>query len=194
MRRLIKRERERQRGRGKRAVRAWLSLTAAALLLSSCGIPSTGVVEAGEAATGIRPAYVLYFVRQDTLLGVRSRVPGTFDIGTAVALLFQGPDAVLGRKGLTTELPRLTSPVTVRVDGARVSVELPPGTEPLSRTGLAQLTCTIADARLVVSAGSGSPGGSANDTASSMKVTVTIPGVRQAEGSGETCPGSATAE
>ncbi|MEV0936235.1 hypothetical protein ACIBMX_47405 [Streptomyces phaeochromogenes] len=185
MRRLI--ERERRRGRGKRAVRAGLSLTAAALLLSSCGIPSTGVVEAGEAATGIRPAYVLYFVRQDTLLGVRSRVPGAFDIGTAVALLFQGPDAVLGRKGLTTELPPLTSPPTVRADGARLSVELPRGTEPLTRTALAQLTCTIAAARVVVDAGSSSSSGS-------TRVTVTIPGVRQAEGSGETCPGSATAE
>ncbi|MEV0554191.1 MULTISPECIES: hypothetical protein [unclassified Streptomyces] len=184
--------------RGQRAVRSGLSLTAAALLLSSCGIPSTGVVEAGEPATGIRPAYVLYFVRQDTLLGVRSQVPGTFDIGTAVELLFRGPDALLGRKALTTELPRLTSPVTLRASGARVSVTLPPGTEPLSGTALAQLTCTIADARLVVSAGSGSEGGggswSGNDTASSTKVTVTIPGVRQAEGSGEMCPGSATAE
>ncbi|MDQ1027856.1 hypothetical protein QF035_005438 [Streptomyces umbrinus] len=181
-------------GRGQRAVRSGLSLTAAALLLSSCGIPSTGVVEAGEAATGIRPAYVLYFVRQDTLLGVRSQVPGTFDIGTAVELLFRGPDAILGRKGLATELPPLRSTPTVRANGARVSVELPRGTEPLTRTALAQLTCTIADARLVVSAGSGSSGGSANDTASSTKVTVTIPGVRRAGGSGETCPGSAAAE
>lgn len=185
-------------GRGQRAVRSGLSLTAAALLLSSCGIPSTGVVEAGEAATGIRPAYVLYFVRQDTLLGVRSQVPGIFDIGTAVELLFRGPDAILGRKGLTTELPRLTSPVTVRANGARVSVELPRGTRPLTRTALAQLTCTIADARLVASAGSGSGGGgesgSGNDTASPTKVTVTIPDAPQAEGSGETCPGSATAE
>ncbi|MCZ4507582.1 hypothetical protein O3Q52_05025 [Streptomyces sp. ActVer] len=176
--------------RGRRAARSGLSLTAAALLLSSCGIPSTGVVEAGEAATGIRPAYVLYFVRQDTLLGVRSQVPGTFDIGTAVELLFRGPDAILGRKGLTTELPPLASTPTVRTDGARVSVGLPRGTEPLTRTALSQLTCTIANARLVVSAGSGGGG----DTASSTKVTVTIPGAGQAEGSGDTCPGSATAE
>ncbi|MEU9955725.1 hypothetical protein [Streptomyces sp. NPDC050982] len=178
--------------RGRRAVRSGLSLTAAALLLSACGIPSTGVVEAGEAATGIRPAYILYFVRQDTLLGVRSRVPGTFDIGTAVQLLFRGPDALLGRKGLTTELPPLAATPTVRANGARVWVELPRGTRPLTRTALAQLTCTIADAHLVVSAGSLSGGGS--DTASPTRVTVTIPGVRQAEGSGETCPGSATAE
>ncbi|MEU0642185.1 hypothetical protein [Streptomyces umbrinus] len=185
MRRLM--ERGHSRGRGQRAVRAGLSLTASALLLSSCGIPSTGVVEAGEAATGIRPAYVLYFVRQDTLLGVRSQVPGTFDIGTAVELLFRGPDALLARKGLTTELPRPAAPVTVRADGARVSVVLPRGTEPLTRTALAQLTCTIAAARVVVDAGSRSGSGS-------TQVTVTIPGVRQAEGSGETCPGSATAE
>jgi len=200
MRRLIGRGHWRWRWRGQRAARSGLSLTAAALLLSSCGIPSTGVVEAGEAATGIRPAYVLYFVRQDTLLGVRSQVPGAFDIGTAVELLFRGPEAQLGRKGLTTELPPLPSPPTVRTDGARVSVELPRGTRPLTRTALAQLTCTIADARVVVDAGSGSGSasasgrGSGSDAASSTKVTVTIPGVRQAEGSGETCPGSATAE
>jgi two-component system sensor histidine kinase MtrB len=41
--------------RGQRAARSGLSLTAAASLLSSCGIPSTGVVEAGEAATGYGP-------------------------------------------------------------------------------------------------------------------------------------------
>jgi hypothetical protein len=179
---------------GQRAVRSGLSLTAAALLLSSCGIPSTGVVEAGEAATGIRPAYVLYFVRQDTLLGVRSQVPGASDIETAVELLFRGPDALLGRKGLTTELPPLTARPTVRADGARVSVELPRGTEPLNRTALAQLTCTIAAARVVVDASPGSGSGSGSDTASSTEVTVTIPGARRAEGSGETCPGSATAE
>ena len=202
MRRLI--ERERGRGRGQRAMRSGLSLTAAALLLSSCGIPSTGVVEAGEAATGIRPAYILYFVRQDTLLGVRSQVPGAFDIETAVELLFRGPDALLGRKGLTTELPPLVSPPTVRANGARMSVELPRGTRPLTRTALAQLTCTIAAARVVVDAGSGSDSdsgsgsgsgnGSGSDTASSAKVTVTIPGARQAEGSAKTCPGSAAAE
>ncbi|MFD3381745.1 MULTISPECIES: hypothetical protein [unclassified Streptomyces] len=180
--------------RGQRAVRCGLSLTAAALLLSSCGIPSTGVVEAGEAATGIRPAYVLYFVGQDTLRGVRSQVPGTFGIGTAVDLLFRGPDALPGREGLTTELPLLTSPPAVRANGARVSVELPRGTRPLTRTALAQLTCTIADAHVVASAGSGNGGGGGDDTASSTKVTVTIPGVGQAEGSAKTCPGSATAE
>ncbi|MFC8666585.1 hypothetical protein [Streptomyces sp. NPDC057199] len=180
--------------RGQRAVRSGLSLTAAALLLSSCGIPSTGVVEAGEAATGIRPAYVLYFIRQDTLLGVRSQVPGTLDIGTAVVLLFRGPDDLLGLKGLTTELPPLTSPPTVRAEGARVSVELPRGTGPLTRTALAQLTCTIADAHLVASAVSGSGGGNDTSTSTSTKVTVTIPGVGQSEGSAETCPGSATAE
>lgn len=95
--------------RTRRPSRIALLLTTA-FLLSSCGIPETGVVEAGEPATGIRPTYVLYFVGEGTLLAVRRHVLGPGGIETAVAMLFQGPDAQERGKGMTTELPSMRTP------------------------------------------------------------------------------------
>ncbi|MEU1034823.1 hypothetical protein ABZ402_40235 [Streptomyces mirabilis] len=166
--------------RTRRSSRSALLLTAS-FLLSSCGIPESGVVEAGEPATGIRPAYVLYFVGEGTLLAVRRHVFGPGGIETAVAMLFQGPEAQERRKGMTTELPPMRYAPTVRTDGGRLSIELPERTAPLTGTALAQLVCTAADARLVETQDA--------DTASThVTVTVTGPGGWRAEGSSATCP------
>lgn len=162
----------------RRSLRPALLLTTA-LLLSSCGIPETGVVEAGEPATGIRPALVLYFVGKGTPLAVRRQDFGPVDIETAVQSVLRGPEPVELRKGLTTELPLLAATPTVRTDGARVTIELPLDTEPLTETAVAQLTCTAAAARLVM----------APDTdIASTKVTVTARGAWRTEGSAERCP------
>jgi hypothetical protein len=155
-----------------------------ALLLSSCGIPETGVVEVGEPATGIRAAQVLYFAKAGTLLGVRRQSSGPLGVQTAVERVFQGPDALERRAGLTTELPPLQTAPTVRTYGGRVSVELDRGTGPLSETAIAQLTCTIADARLVEAAGA---------EVTSTRVTVTVPGAWRTEGSSDMCPSTAGA-
>ncbi|MER7688875.1 hypothetical protein [Streptomyces sp. NPDC097610] len=154
-------------------------LFATAFLLSSCGIPETGVVEVGEPATGIRPGYVLYFVGEGTLLGVRRHVFGPGGIETAVAMLFRGPEVQERREGMTTELPPMKGAPTVRTDGGRLSIELPDRTAPLTATALAQLICTAADARLVETQDA--------DT-STTHVTVTGPGGWRAEGSSATCP------
>ncbi|MFI6340322.1 hypothetical protein [Streptomyces sp. NPDC050535] len=162
-------------------------LCTAALSLSSCGIPETGVVEAGEPATGIRPAQVLYFVSEGGPLAVRRQVPGPVGIETAVEMLFQGPDVVERRSGMITELPALTGVATVRTDGPRVSVELPWGTGPLTELAITQLTCTVADARVSSNLVPGT------DTAST-EVTVTVPDAWQAEGSSKACPSATGAE
>ncbi|WP_328495350.1 hypothetical protein OHS59_23370 [Streptomyces sp. NBC_00414] len=173
------------RGRG---IGLFGTAAAVTLLLSSCGfpstgIPSTGVVEAGEAATGILPSQVVYFLRDGNLIGVRPQA-GTLDIRTAVETLFRGPDIGGLQKGLTTELPPLSAAPTVGTDDGNVSVLLPPGTEPLTSTGLAQLTCTVNEAQLVAS-----PGTSAGSAPGAM-VSVTIPGTWHSAGSDETCPGA----
>ncbi|MHA5051357.1 hypothetical protein [Streptomyces sp. SD15] len=159
-----------------------------ALLLSSCGIPETGVVEAGEPATGIRPAHVLYFVSEGTLLPVRRQATGQFGIETAVDMVFRGPDVLERRKGVTTELPLLTVGPTVRTDGGggeRVSIELPWGTGPLTETAITQLICTVAEARLLEAPDT--------DTAS-MRVTVTVPDAWHTKGTSEACPSATSAD
>ncbi|QIY75826.1 hypothetical protein HEP84_49405 [Streptomyces sp. RLB1-33] len=160
-------------------------LLATAFLLSSCGIPETGVVEAGEPATGIRPAQVLYFVGAGNLLAVRRHAFGPGGIETAVKTLFQGPDAQERRKGMTTDLPPLRAAPTVRTDGGRLSIELPGGTAPLTGAARAQLICTAAGARLVETPDA--------DTAPTS-VTVTVPGAWHTEGTSETCPSITGAE
>ncbi|MEU9283439.1 hypothetical protein AB0D57_01600 [Streptomyces sp. NPDC048275] len=163
-------------------------LITTALLLTSCGIPETGVVEAGEPATGIRPAHLLYFVNEGTLLPVRRQATGQIGIETAVDMVFRGPDIMERRKGVTTDLPRLTVGPTVRTDGGdggRVSIELPWGTGPLTDTALTQLICTVADARLLEAPDT--------DTAS-MRVTVTVPDAWHTKATGEACPSVTSAD
>ncbi|MFF4138418.1 hypothetical protein ACFY1B_44770 [Streptomyces mirabilis] len=156
--------------RTRRPSRTALLLTTA-FLLASCGIPETGVVEAGRHRDP--PIYVLSFVGEGTLLAVRRHVLGPGGIETAVAMLFQGPDARERRKGMTTELPSMRDAQTVRTDGGRLSIELPDGTAPLTETALAQLICTAADVRLVETPDT--------DTASTH-VTVSVPVTAPAAG------------
>ncbi|WP_328437374.1 hypothetical protein OHA71_09265 [Streptomyces sp. NBC_00444] len=149
-------------------------LCTTALLLASCGIPESGVVETGEPATGIRPAQVSYFVSEGTLVPVRRRGFAPVDIETAVATVFQGPDARERRSGMTTQLPPLTGAPSVRAVGdGEVTVELPQGIGTLTETAVAQLICTVAYARF--------------DSAPTT-VTVTVPGAWQTEGSSDSCP------
>ncbi|MFE6487410.1 hypothetical protein ACFVGN_31370 [Streptomyces sp. NPDC057757] len=167
-----------------RSVRRWCRpalLFTTALLLSSCGIPETGVVEAGEPATGIRPAQALYFVSEGVPLAVRRQASGPVGIEAALEMLFQGPDDQERRKGVITELPPLLGVVTVRTEDARVVVELPWGTGPLSKLAIAQLTCTVVDARRF---GDGAPG----TGEASTEVTVTVPDAWRTEGSSGACP------
>jgi hypothetical protein len=49
------------------------SLAAALFTPSACGIAPTGVVQAGDAATGIKPNTLLYFVVDGTLVAVPAR-------------------------------------------------------------------------------------------------------------------------
>ncbi|WP_405877687.1 hypothetical protein OG747_03550 [Streptomyces sp. NBC_01384] len=60
-----------------------------------------------------------------------------------------------------------------------MSVELPSGTGPLTETALAQLVCTVADARLLEAPATGT---------TATRVTVTLPAAWRIEGSSEACP------
>lgn len=126
----------------------WGVLLATALLLSGCGISSTGVVQSGDPASGVPPFALLYFVREDRLVPFIRRIGDPVDVSTALELLLSGPDASDRRHGLTTALTRVPTP-WASTDGAEVSLRLPPGTGPLPPIATRQLICTVAEARLV---------------------------------------------
>lgn len=131
-------------------------LVAAALLLCACGIPTTGVVDSGEPATGIRSTTTVYFLKNRVLTAVPRKVAGRTDVEAAVAAVFRGPDSAERLEGLTTGLPAPANGPTVRTEGAGVRIELDFATRPqfaaalklLSRRfSLGQLVCTAAGAR-----------------------------------------------
>ncbi|MFJ2214067.1 hypothetical protein ACIQVO_10610 [Streptomyces sp. NPDC101062] len=124
-----------------------LALAAPLLLAAGCRIPGTGVVQAGEPATGVRPVVLLYLVKNGVLYPVaRSADVVSTDVDTAVALAFRGPQPAEIRGGVTTELPRSGIRPRVVVDGDRISVELPRQGR-LTPLAVDQLVCTVAAAR-----------------------------------------------
>lgn len=161
----------------RRATRSALLLSAAVCALTSCGIPTTGVVQAGGPAAGVVPMTRLYFVRDGALVGVRRATDAPGDVESALRNLLRGPtDAQLGM-GLTTRLPQraglptvvpavpvtggaasavpettdAADLVTVTVRDHRISVELSVPAGELSDPGLAaaQLVCTADAAQRV---------------------------------------------
>ncbi|MEV5545838.1 hypothetical protein AB0L35_06800 [Streptomyces sp. NPDC052309] len=183
-----------------RGVRRGLPLLLAALLLplSACGIPATGVVGAGEPATGVRDpgstavpdrapsaavpvnSVRLYFVGDGALVAAARPVQVSAEPTSAVLMVFKGPNRREREEGLTTELPRITVAPTIRIDGATVTIELPPELRGLSDTAIDQLACTAAAARLRQDPALGT-----------AQVTVEQPDGRLAGRSSDNCPGLA---
>ncbi|MFC8359373.1 hypothetical protein ACFUIY_05795 [Streptomyces griseorubiginosus] len=81
----------------------------ALLALTSCGIPATGVVEAGGPASGALPLTPVYFVENGRLVAVPRNTGRPGDPTDALRLLSDGPLVGEGGTdrldGLTTELP-----------------------------------------------------------------------------------------
>lgn len=129
------------------SARAARAAAAAALLagcLAACGIPTTGVVEAGEPAAGIHQQVTLYFVRaEDGALATVYRTADTHvDAGVAVGMLLKGvgvPEAKV--LGVTTDLPPASA--TVHTRGGTVTVDLGASPGVVSRTAVDQIVCTV---------------------------------------------------
>ncbi|MFK0158734.1 hypothetical protein ACIQVL_44370 [Streptomyces sp. NPDC090499] len=189
----------------RRRVRRALLLPPAVCVLASCGIPTTGVVQAGGPASGVVPTARLYFVRDGALVAVRRPTAAPGDAAAAVRDLLLGPTAAELNKGLTTRLPlptgiptavpavpayggatavpRTTSSadlVKVTVSARRISVRLSSAAGEPGDPGLAaaQLACT-ADAAQRTADPVGEPG----------PVTVTLPDGRRFEEAATRCPG-----
>ncbi|MEU6709537.1 hypothetical protein [Streptomyces wuyuanensis] len=127
---------------------------AAALTMTACGVPPTGVIEAGEPASGMfspapratAPVVVsLYFLRDGDLAAYPRESEEPVDLGAVVGRLFNGPTASEAETA-TTALPRLKRAPDVTAGGDAVSVQLPDGLAPLSQPAMLQLACTVARA------------------------------------------------
>jgi hypothetical protein len=125
----------------------------AAAALTACGVPPSGVIEAGAPASGMvspsatpspTPATVsLFFLRDGELVPHPHRIDDAGNLEAVVSMLFEA-SAANENPAATTELPRLTEPPRVAIaDDGILSVQLPGETAPLSRRAMLQLTCTV---------------------------------------------------
>lgn len=120
---------------------AMAGLLCAGALLTGCGIPTTGVVSAGEPGLGVQRKVKLYLLRhQDDSLVLLSRTfDGVVGATSVVKLLFQGLSAADARVfGLTTEVPAV--PVKVGYEGTTMRVDV--GTARLTPSAVDQIACT----------------------------------------------------
>ncbi|MFJ9103083.1 hypothetical protein ACIRJM_31985 [Streptomyces sp. NPDC102405] len=135
------------------------------LALTSCGIPATGVVEAGGPASGTLPMTPVYFVENGALVAMPRTTEQPGDPEAALRLLMVGPLSGERRSGkVSTEIPGTPtamavppatdepgdppSPDTpkVTVKGDAMTIRLPAGMARLSGTGVRQVVCTAAAA------------------------------------------------
>ncbi|MFJ5218615.1 hypothetical protein ACIP98_28325 [Streptomyces sp. NPDC088354] len=193
-----------------KAARACALLTGltAALTLAACGVPPSGVIQAGPAASGIfspgaqpaSPAVVpLYFLRKGELAPYLRKVGDSRDIGGLLSSLFDGPSGYESATA-STELPRLreTPKVAIGEDDI-VSVQLlDRDVPPFSHLAMRQLACTVTRAITPAGALVSDAGGSGGAMAPSVDAqhSSVLKGVRVLGGgwtrtqSGDSCPGS----
>lgn len=113
-------------------------------LAVGCGVQPTGVIDAGEPASGLTRGMRLYFASDTGLRAVPLLDRNITGLDAVMKLLAQGPTAAERREGLTT-LVQAPGGYSVTGDGPRVTVELagPYWAEGRDQvTG--QLVCTLA--------------------------------------------------
>ncbi|MEU5086137.1 hypothetical protein [Streptomyces sp. NPDC021356] len=123
------------------------AVAGALLTAAGCGVPTSGVIDAGAPAVGVPAQVTVYFVADGVLRPAPRQMPaGAADpVGAAVRLLLAGPNPGEARQ-LTTSLPALPGPVGVTVEQDVVSVRFPAGVGRPGTLAMEQLTCTAARA------------------------------------------------
>lgn len=140
------------RRRVRRRVPAGLAgaVGAACVLLAGCGIPATGVVEAGEPAVGVHRQAELYFLQrgqQDTLAVVSRRLSTGGGVEDSLQLLFKGLSPEESKVlGLMTRVPPVPMKVGYVGRDVTVHVGMPAGW--LGPLGVDQIVCTAMAAGL----------------------------------------------
>ncbi|OAR26747.1 hypothetical protein A8W25_00045 [Streptomyces sp. ERV7] len=119
------------------------------IALVGCGVQPSGVVGAGEPASGLTRGMRLYFASDSGLRGVPLLDREVKDLNSVVKLLALGPPPAEQRDGLTS-LVQLGG-YTVTGTGNRVTMRLDgPYTMPGRDQGTGQLVCTLARAQSVL--------------------------------------------
>ena len=125
------------------------ALATAGLALAGCGVQPTGVIGAGEPASGLTRGMRLYYASDSGLRGVPLLDRELKDLNSVLKLLAQGPGPAEQRDGLTSLVQELGG-YTVSATGTRVTIRMD-GPYPLSGRdqGTGQLVCTLARAESV---------------------------------------------
>lgn len=130
-------------------VRQRVSVGALGLALMGCGVQPTGVIGAGESASGPTRGVRMYYASASGLRGVPTMLDQEFEnLSGVMKMFFQGPSADQRRDGLTNllELPGFQ----VSGTGTRVTVSLDGPYAGTGRDqGTGQLVCTLARAQSV---------------------------------------------
>ncbi|MFE7586347.1 hypothetical protein ACFU5Y_32800 [Streptomyces gardneri] len=131
-------------------VRRGVTVALLGLVLVGCGVQPTGVIGAGEPASGLTRGMRLYYASDSGLRGVPLLDRRLQDLNSVVKLLAQGPGPAEQRDGLTSLVQELGG-YTVSGSGARVTIHME-GSYPLSGRdqGTGQLVCTLARAQSVL--------------------------------------------
>ncbi|MEV6420766.1 hypothetical protein [Streptomyces sp. NPDC051662] len=120
------------------------------IALMGCGVQPTGVIGAGEPASGLTRGVRLYFASDSGLRGVSRPDTEIKNLGAVVKMLAAGPGPAELRDGLTSLLQQLGG-YTVTGTGTQVTVQLDgPYPESGRDQGTGQLVCTLARAQSVL--------------------------------------------
>ncbi|MFC0842970.1 hypothetical protein ACFH04_04325 [Streptomyces noboritoensis] len=120
------------------------------IALTGCGVQPSGVVGAGEPASGLTRGMRLYFASDSGLRGVPLLDAEVKDLNSVVKLLAVGPPPAEQRDGLTSLIGKLGG-YTVTGTGHRVTLRLDGPYAMSGRDqGTGQLVCTLARAQSVL--------------------------------------------
>ncbi|WP_234440480.1 hypothetical protein [Streptomyces rimosus] len=125
-----------------------------ALLLTGCGISSTGYVQAGAPAQGIRqPGTATYTARIFFVspLGIHAAArPADGPVGPqeALDLLVKGPTEAERARGLVSVVPPMPGRLTAVPANGAVSVHLPVPVSRMEAAAVHQIACTAANAAI----------------------------------------------
>ncbi|MEU0985948.1 GerMN domain-containing protein [Streptomyces sp. NPDC005953] len=130
-------------------VRQGLVVAALGIGLMGCGVQPTGVVDAGEPASGLTSGIRLYFASTNGLRGVSLIDTEIKDLASVMKLLAQGPSPTEQRDGLASVYE--IEGYTVTGEGTRVTLDLSGQyTGSGQDQGTGQLVCTLARAQSVL--------------------------------------------
>ncbi|MCX4823948.1 hypothetical protein OG883_29555 [Streptomyces sp. NBC_01142] len=131
-------------------VRQGVVVAALGIALMGCGVQPTGVIGAGEPASGLTRGMRLYYASDSGLRGVPLLDREVKDLNAVVKLLAGGPPPAEQRDGLTSLVQELGG-YSVTGTGSRVTVRLDgPYTATGRDQGTGQLVCTLARAQSVL--------------------------------------------